>query len=186
MNVTLSYVANNLVAVDTDAAGTIGTSAPVDCVLDTGPKVTISSAGGTTAQPTQSVYGTVSAPAIEPATIGTAVTIYDNGAAAGTATVLSGGAWAANITLVNGANTITAADTDAAGITGTSNSVSYTLAIPPVVSITSPSVLLSSAVQTVSGTVAPGGAAIAGTTVKLYDNGASSARPLSTPAGPGL
>ena len=130
-------------------------------------------AGGTTAQPTQSVYGTVSAPAIEPATIGTAVTIYDNGAAAGTATVLSDGAWAANITLVNGANTITAADTDAAGITGTSNSVSYTLAIPPVVSITSPGVLLSSAVQTVSGTVAPGGAAIAGTTVKLMDNGVS-------------
>jgi hypothetical protein len=111
-------------AQDTDAAGNVGTSNAVVYTLDTiPPTVAISSAGGPTNHPTQTVSGTV-----DVADVGTIVTLYDGTTALGTATVQSNGSWSTSITLAGaGTHTLTATDTDAAGNTGTSNAVIYTL-----------------------------------------------------------
>ena len=125
-NVTLSYGNNALQAAVTDAASVTGISTAVGYMLDTGPRVAIGSVCGAVGAATQTVWGTVTAAAGEPA-IGGTVTLYDNGIQAGAATVRSDGTWAANVTLVNGANSITAKDTDAGGNTGTSTAAAYTL-----------------------------------------------------------
>jgi ELWxxDGT repeat protein len=88
------------------------------------PTVTISSPGGITNKATQTISGTVT---IGGAPIGSSVTIDDNGVQAGTASVVNG-SWSANVTLSEGANNLTASDTDAAGNTGTSTLVTYDLA----------------------------------------------------------
>jgi hypothetical protein len=88
----------------------------------TAPAVTITSAGGVTIQATQIVTGTVG---IDDA--GSTVTVFDGSTRVGTATVQANGSWSAGITLANGANTLTAQDTDAAGNVGTSNAVTFTV-----------------------------------------------------------
>ena len=89
----------------------------------TAPAVAITSAGGLINNPTQTVSGMV-----DVGDAGTLVTLYDGTTALGTATVHANGSWSDTITLTgNGTHTLTAQDTDAAGNTGTSNAVVYTL-----------------------------------------------------------
>ena len=62
------------------------------------------------------------------------MTLFDNGSATalGTATVGSDGTWSTGVTLSgNGSHSIVAKDTDAAGNTGTSSAVVYTLTVTP-------------------------------------------------------
>ena len=88
----------------------------------TPPVVTIANAGGTVTQATQTVAGTV-----DTVDAGTTVTVLVGTTQVGTATVQANGTWTTGVTLASGTNTLTAQDTDAAGNTGTSNSVTYTL-----------------------------------------------------------
>ena len=124
-NITLTGDGSHtLTAKDTDVAGNIGTSNAITFTLDTtAPTVVISSTGGLTTHAAQTVQGTV-----DLADVGTVVTVYDGTNVLGTATVQSNGNWTDNITLTgNGIHTLTAHDSDAAGNTGISNSVQYTL-----------------------------------------------------------
>ena len=87
------------------------------------PLVAITSAGGLTNNPTQTVSGTV-----DTADVGTAVTLYEGTTALGTAMVQSDGSWGTSIALTgDGTHTLIAKDIDASGNTGTSNAVIYTL-----------------------------------------------------------
>ena len=91
----------------------------------TAPTVSITSAGGSTNQVVQTITGTV-----DVAAIGTTVTLFDNGGTTplGTAVVQNDGSWSTSVTLSgNGTHSIVAKDTDAAGNTGTSSAVIYTL-----------------------------------------------------------
>ncbi len=114
-------------------------STAVVFTLDTlAPTVAITSSGGLTNDATQTISGSVAA---GEAAVGGTVYLYDNGGttAIGTATVGSGGAWTTTVTLSgDGAHTIVAQDTDAAGNTGSSTAVVFTLdTIAPTVAITS-------------------------------------------------
>src|SRR5205807_6304168 len=101
--------------------------------------VTISTSGATTNQAAQTISGSVIA---GDAAVGSTVTLFDtvNGVTAqvGTATVGSGGAWSTSVTLSgNGTHSIVAQDTDAAGNTGSSTPVIFTLTTTlPTVAIT--------------------------------------------------
>jgi Bacterial Ig-like domain len=170
---------HSIVAEDTDAAGNTGTSAPVVFTLDTmPPTVAITTAGGLTNQASQTISGTVTATEAAP---GSTVTLYDNGSttALGSATVGSGGAWSTTVTLSgDGTHSIVAEDTDAAGNTGISSPVVFTLdTVPPTVTITSAGGLTNQASQTISGTVTATEAPV-GATVSLYDNGSTT--PIGT------
>ncbi|SEF14667.1 Ig-like domain (group 3) [Rhizobiales bacterium GAS191] len=113
---------HTIVASETNAAGNTG-SASLTFTLDTtAPVVAITSAGGATNQAAQTVSGTV-----DIADAGSTVTVFDGATQAGTATVQADGSWSTSIALATGDNTVTANDTDAAGNTGVSNSVTYTL-----------------------------------------------------------
>jgi hypothetical protein len=131
-----SYGPNVLTATDTDATGT-GTSNAITYTLATGalpPSVTITSTGVTTSSATQTITGTV-----DLADAGSTVTILDGSLQIGTAAVGANGVWTTGVTLANaGANVLTATDANSAG-TGVSNSVTYTLAVPPSFSIAQPS-----------------------------------------------
>jgi hypothetical protein len=164
--------ANAITVTDTDAAGNTGTAAVTYTLESVAPTVAITSTGGVTNQAGQTIAGTVTAAQGE-AAIGTTVTLYDNGAEIGTATVTNG-QWSTTVSLPNqGANAITASDTDAAGNTGASAAVTYTLeSVAPTVAITSAGGVTNHASQTISGTVtAAQGEAAIGSTVTLYDNG---------------
>ena len=167
----LNEGANSITAEDTDAAGNTGTSSPVTFALDTlPPTVAITSSGGLTNQPSQTISGTVST---TEAAAGSMVTLFDGVTQVGTAALQSDGSWSANVSLLNeGANSVTAEDTDAAGNTGTSSPVTFTLDTqPPTVAITSAGATTTQATQTIAGTVSSTEAA-AGSMVTLYDNGA--------------
>ena len=122
--------AHSIVAQDTDAAGNTGTSTAVVFTLDTlAPSVTISSAAETSNVATQTISGSVTA---GEAAVGATVTLLDTVGGVttqiGTATVGSGGLWTTTVTLSgDGAHSIVAQDTDAAGNTGTSTAVVFTL-----------------------------------------------------------
>ena len=135
----------------------------------TPPTVSITSPGGLTNQATQTISGTVST---TEAAAGSTVTILDNGTQIATATAGADGAWSTSVTLTgDGSHSLTAKDTDAAGNTGTSAAVAYTLdTVPPTVTITSAGGLTNQATQTITGMVTAGEAAI-GSTVTLFDNG---------------
>ena len=170
-SVTLAGGTNSIVAKDTDAAGNTGTSAPVVSTLDTvAPTVSISTTGATTNQATHTVSGTVTA---GEAAVGATVSLYDNGTQIGTATVGSGGAWSTDITLSgDGGHSIVAKDTDAAGNTGSSTPVVFTLdTVAPTVAISTSGTTTNQATQIIAGTVSSTEAAV-GATVTLYDNGA--------------
>ena len=87
------------------------------------PTVAITTPSETTDQATQTIAGTVTTTGATPGSI---VTIYDNGAQVGTAT-LTGGSWSTSVNLTKGSNSIMAQDTDAAGNTGVSSPVAFTL-----------------------------------------------------------
>ena len=85
---------------------------------DPAPTVVITSAGGTVTSAAQTITGTV-----DVADADSTVTVLDGTTQIGTATVVANGGWSANVTLVNqGANVLTATDSNSAG-TGTSNSI---------------------------------------------------------------
>ena len=164
--------AHSIVAQDTDAAGNTGTSTAVVFTLDTlAPLVTISSAAETSNVATQTISGSVTA---GEAAVGATVTLLDtvNGVTTqiGTATVGSGGLWTTSVTLSgDGAHSIVAQDTDAAGNTGTSTPVVFTLdTLAPTVAISTAAETSNAATQTISGSVTAGEAAV-GATVTLLD-----------------
>ena len=108
---------------DADLSGATNYTPAGTLQIDTTPPVvTIANAGGTVTQATQTVTGTV-----DTVDAGTTVTLLDGTTQVGTATVQANGTWTTDVTLASGTNTLTAQDTDAAGNTGTSNSVTYTL-----------------------------------------------------------
>ena len=113
-----------------DVAGNTSTTAALSFTLDTtAPVVAITSSGGATNQAAQTITGTV-----DIADAGSTVTLFDNGSATalGTATVGSDGTWSTGVTLSgNGSHSIVARDTDAAGNTGSSGAVVYTLTVTP-------------------------------------------------------
>ena len=103
-----------------DATGNAETTVAQSFSVDTvPPAVAINAPGGQTEQPNLIVSGTGEA--------GSKVTILDNGNVVGSAVVLGNGTWSSAVTLTGGGNAITARATDAAGNTGTSNAVIYTL-----------------------------------------------------------
>jgi probable HAF family extracellular repeat protein len=118
-----TIVASETVPPSNTAAGTTILS-ELTFTLDTSaPTVAIATAGGATAQSVQRIFGTVDA-----ADAGTKVTVLEDGATAGTATVQASGGWSASIMLNGtGPHTLVAHDTDVAGNIGTSNSIAFTL-----------------------------------------------------------
>src|SRR6202035_5754330 len=112
-----------------DLAGNSSTTAALSITLDTtAPTVTITNLGGPTNQAQQTISGTVDlADASAGATV--TVTIFDGATAVGTALVQVDGSWSTSspVTLNNGSNALTAQFSDAAGNTGTSNAVVFTL-----------------------------------------------------------
>ncbi len=90
----------------------------------TAPTVAITSPGGSTNQAVQTITGTV-----DTADAGTTVSLFDNGGntVVGTGVVQQNGTWTASLTLAQGTNALVAEDTDAAGNTGISQPVTYTL-----------------------------------------------------------
>ncbi|HLG85041.1 MAG TPA: Ig-like domain-containing protein [Bradyrhizobium sp.] len=168
-SVSLSEGSNSIVAKDTDAAGNTGASGAVVFTLDTiAPAVTISTTGSLTNQVKQTIAGHVTS---TEATPGATVTLYDNGTQVGTATVGSDGSWSTSVALSEGSNSIVAKDTDAAGNTGASSAVVFTLdTVPPAVTISTTGSLTNQAKQTIAGHVTST-EATPGATVTLYDNG---------------
>ena len=162
-----------------DAAGNAATTATQAIAVDTvAPTVAIGTQGTTTNQATQTISGTVTT---TEAAAGGTVALFDtvNGVTTqiGTATV-SGGNWSTTVTLSgNGANSIVAQDTDAAGNTGSSPPVVFTLAtVAPTIAITTPiagdnviNKTEATAGVTISGTAAAGigGAAVNGQTATI-------------------
>ena len=163
-----------------DVAGNAAPTATQAIALETvAPTVAITTAGTTTNQVTQTIAGTVSAAAGE-AAVGSTVALFDtvNGVTTqvGTATVGNGGAWSTSVTLSgNGSNSIVAQDTDAAGNTGSSTPVVFTLATTaPTIAITTPVAgdnvidkAEAAAGVTISGTATAGSAAVNGQTATI-------------------
>lgn len=120
--------ANSIVATVTDSNGNTGSSAAVVDTLDTiAPTIAITSAAEVSDAAGQAISGTVSSGGT--ATVaGQTVTLTDNGATLGTATVQADGTFSANVTLPNpGANTVVATVTDSYGNAGASAPVVDTL-----------------------------------------------------------
>ena len=165
--------AHSIVAQDTDAAGNTGTSTPVVFTLDTlAPTVAISTAAGDLQrrEPDDFRNGAAAGEAAVGATVTLLDTVGGVTTQIGTATVGSGGVWTTTVTLSgDGAHSIVAQDTDAAGNTGTSTPVVFTLdTLAPTVAISTAAETSSVASQTISGTVTAGEAAV-GATVTLLD-----------------
>jgi autotransporter passenger strand-loop-strand repeat protein len=120
----------------------------VDLVLDTTPVVNFTTLNNlTTNNPDQIINGTVDT-ATDPYAIGTTVSVMENGQVIGTGTVGANGYWSASVGLLDGdgANTLSATDTDKAGNTGTtSSSLSYN------VNTTAPEFTVGDLVVSVSG-----------------------------------
>ena len=159
---------NSITAVATDDAGNTQTSAAaILTVVTTPPTVTISTKGKLINQASLSLSGSVSVASGD--TAGPTVTINDNGSEIGTATVGAKGAWSATVTLAEGANALTASDTDVLGTTGTSSSDTFTLITA------APTVTLSTPTQTTAGkTILSGSVSVEtgdtpGATVAIYD-----------------
>ena len=166
-----------LTATEMDAAGNTGTSTPAIYTLDTtAPMVTITSLGGPANQLVQIVSGTA-----DLSVIGQTVAVSDGIAPPVTTTVLIDGSWSILVPLIGeGAHSFTASVTDAAGNTGTSAPVTYTLDMtPPTLTI--------GLVDPVNATAAAAGFTIGGTTdaengqsvsVQLFDG---SSNPVGIP-----
>ena len=165
-----------------DSGSTSTTMVPVVFVLETmPPAVNINSAGGSVSQAAQTISGTVTAASGE-AAVGNTVTLLDtvNGVTTqiGTATVGNGGSWSTDVTLSgNGTHSIIAQDTDAAGNTGRSTQVTFTVvtSAPAQPAAPSDSADINGFVNAANDTTGQAltGTAEAGSTVKIYLNGAS-------------
>lgn len=121
--------ANSIVANVTDSLGNAGSSAAiVDTLDDIAPTVAITSAAEASNIAVQTVSGTVGSGGAA-SVVGQIVTLTDNGAVLGTATVQADGSFTANVTLENqGANAIVASVTDSYGNAGSSAAIVDTLA----------------------------------------------------------
>ncbi len=105
-----------------DAAGNTSTTAALTITLDTiVPRLRSRVRAARSTRRLQTISGTGEA--------GTTITLSDNGSQLQlpTITVDQNGLWSASVTLANGSNSLTASDTDAAGNTGSSSAVIYTL-----------------------------------------------------------
>jgi nitrogen fixation protein len=167
-----------------DLAGNSSITGALTVTLDTtAPSVAITSSGGSTNQPVQTVSGTV-----DLADVGATVTILDGSNVVGTATVQSNGAWSGNITLSEGSNVLTAQVSDSAGNLGASNAVTFTLnttvptgGTPDLVAAFDSGVSNADNITNVTApsfTVALGPGVASGDTVELLLNGASLAHPV--------
>src|SRR6202035_244352 len=172
-----------------DLAGNSSTTAALSITLDTtAPTVTIKNLGGPTNQAQQTISGTVD---LADASAGATVTIFDGATAVGTALVQLDGSWSTSspVTLNTGSNALTAQFSDAAGNTGTSTAVIYTLNTTapsggtPVLAAASDSGTSHSDditnVTAPSFTVALGATVVAGDTVQLLLGGSALAHPVS-------
>ncbi len=163
-NVTLNEGSNILTATATDVAGNrSAASAQVTITLDsTAPAVpVISTAATTVSNSTFTIAGTAEA--------GATVQLFRGGNSLGTTTV-TGTSWSREVTLVNGANEITARATDVAGNrSAASTAVTITLdsTAPDAPSITTAATTVMDAMFTIAGT------AEAGATVQLFRGGNS-------------
>ena len=108
-------VAGNISVASTAFAFTLDTSAPT---------LAITSAGGATNRRSQIISGT-----IDVADAGLTISIYDGNTLIGVATPALNGAWTTTVNLLagGGAHNITAKATDAAGNTGASATIGYSL-----------------------------------------------------------
>jgi Ca2+-binding RTX toxin-like protein len=157
----LSDGPHTIVASETDAAGNTGTASLTFTLDTTPPLVSITSTGGLTNHPTQTVSGTV-----DVTDVGTLVTLYDGTTALGTATVESNGSWSKSITLTgDGTHTLTAQDTDPAGNTGTSNAITFTLDTTAPVPVITSEVLSKSGAVKLTGTTGE-----ANDSISVYDD----------------
>ncbi|MBN9560166.1 MAG: Ig-like domain repeat protein [Alphaproteobacteria bacterium] len=139
---------HSLTAKETDAAGNTGNkSVAVDYDLDTTPPlVTIAGTVGLTNEVNQAVSGTAEALST--------VTLWDGATTVGSATADEDGHWSTTVTLSGeGLHSLTASQTDAAGNTGTSSAISYTLdTTPPVLTVTNMGGPINQPAVTLSGT----------------------------------
>jgi uncharacterized repeat protein (TIGR03803 family) len=138
------------------------------------PVVKITSAAEASNVASQTITGSVTS--ADATVVGRTVTLTDNGTTLATTTVGTNGTFSAAVKLPNqGANSIVASVTDSLGLTGSSAAVLDTLDnIAPSLTITNAPVPGRTGAQTVSGTVASGGAAaVIGQAVNLTDNGAA-------------
>ena len=157
---------HQIVAEATDAAGNLGESSALALTLDTTPPtLTIGSQGGLTNQKSQTIAGTIDA-----ADANLTVSLYDGTTLLGTTTANTSGAWSTGVTLSgDGAHVIVAKATDAAGNTGTSAGLGFTLdTTPPTLTIVSAPALTNNATPTISGAI---DTADANLVVTIYDGG---------------
>jgi hypothetical protein len=149
-----------------------------------GPTVAITTPAGQTTTASQTISGTATE-SVASETVGTTVTLYDNGSttALGTATVQAGGTWSTTVTLSQGANSIVAKDTDLANMTGASSAAVFTLGTPPVAPTLSDASVVNGYVNAANDTAGQtlGGTAADGSTVNVYLNG-STTPAFTTPA----
>ena len=144
----------------TDRANNTTTTAAANYTFDTiAPLVAVTSAGGLTNRPGQTITGTGEA--------NTTLAVFDGANLLDTVTVGGTGRWSSIVTLTgDGLHSITARDTDAAGNSATSAAVSYTLdTAAPTVAVITTGGPTNKASQTITGTGEPGA------TVTLFDDG---------------
>ena len=180
----LSDGAHTIVASQTDSFGNTGTASLSFTLDTTAPLVAIGSPGGATNEAAQTITGTV-----DVADAGATVTILDGTTAIGSAVVQPNGNWSIPVTLSSGSNVLTAQVSDAAGNTGTSGAVTYTLSTTapsggtPVLAAASDSgTSHTDGVTDVTAptfTVALGSTVVAGDTVQLLFGGAALAHPVT-------
>jgi hypothetical protein len=169
----------DITAQATDAAGNLGSSAPVTYTLDTvAPTLMITNSGGLTNQRSHTISGTIDAADLE-----LTVSIFDGSKLLGTVVPSATGSWTTTLRLlpVLGNQDITAQATDAAGNVGVSAAVTYTLdTAAPRVRITSSGGLTNQVSQTVSGII---DVADAGLAVAVYDGATLLGTVVSTDRG---
>ena len=128
------------------------------------PVLSITSAGGTTNQVSQTISGTIDA-----ADAGLIISIFDGTILLATTAPSGTGAWSKTVTLASsqGLHSLTAKATNAAGSVGASTPTVYTLdTIAPILAITSTGGTVNKISQTISGTI---DAADAGLTISIFD-----------------
>lgn len=148
--------------------------------VQTQPTVTVDQTGGNTDVAVQSLSGTASTAGYGTRfTAGTILTLSDDGAVVGHATVSTDGTWKATVALSSqGINAITVADTDTIGNSGQAVTLFGLKTTVPTVAIASPGGTVDRAMQVISGTATAGdvgdvvtlsedGSAIGGTAVGI-------------------
>jgi large repetitive protein len=173
-------------AAQDDEAGNEGLSAPQTFTVDTtGPAVTVSSLTSPTNSSKPSITGHLSAGPGDVSTV--SVVVYQGAsaggtkAAEGTATNTGETSWSYSPHLEDGQYTIQATQSDRAGNTTASNTVTFTVdTAKPLVAVKGPTGYTRSKAPTIEGTggVAPGDAS--SVTVRLYKGTSPSGTPVAT------